>query len=131
MDSEGLLLFTNDGELTNQLTHPRHQVEKEYQVKVKGNWKKALPILNGPMELDGVPLAAAQVELVEGKGEIAKLTFVIHQGKNRQIRRMCAQAGVQVLRLKRVREGNLRLGKLASGSWRYLTSEEVDGLKKV
>jgi 23S rRNA pseudouridine2605 synthase len=130
MDSEGLLLFTNDGELTNLLTHPRHQVEKEYQVKVKGDWKQALPILNGRMELDGVPLAPAQVTLVEGKGEIAKLTFVIHQGKNRQIRRMCAQAGVQVLRLKRVREGSLNLGKLAPGSWRNLTPEEVADLRK-
>jgi 23S rRNA pseudouridine2605 synthase len=130
MDSEGLLLFTNDGELTNLLTHPRHQVEKEYQVKVKGDWKQALPILNGRMELDGVPLAPAQVTLVEGKGEIAKLTFVIHQGKNRQIRRMCAQAGIQVLRLKRVREGSLNLGKLAPGSWRNLTPEEVADLRK-
>lgn len=131
MDSEGLLLFTNDGELTNRLIHPRHQVEKEYRVKVKGSWKVALPILRGPMELDGCPLAPAQVELLEGKGEIAWLTFVIHEGKNRQIRRMCEQAGIQVLRLKRVREGGLRLGDLKPGAWRSLSPEELEGLKGI
>jgi 23S rRNA pseudouridine2605 synthase len=131
MDSEGLLLFTNDGELTNRLIHPRHEVEKEYRVKVRGNWKKALPILRGPMELDGVPLAPAQVEVERGKGDIAQLTFVIHQGKNRQIRRMCQQAGVQVLRLKRVREGTLLLGDQKSGTWRHLTEEEVAALREI
>lgn len=131
MDSEGLLLFTNDGELTNRLIHPRHQVEKEYRVKVKGEWKKALPILRGPMELDGCPLAPARVEVLEGKGEIAWLTFVIHEGKNRQIRRMCAQAGLQVLRLKRIREGSLLLGDLKPGAWRPLTGAELAQLKEI
>ncbi len=131
MDSEGLLLFTNDGALTNHLIHPRHQVEKEYQVWVKGNWKAALAVLRGPMELDGCPLAPARVEVLESKGGTAVLTFVIHEGKNRQIRRMCQQAGVQVLRLKRVREGRLELGGLKPGAWRRLTPEEVSGLKDI
>jgi 23S rRNA pseudouridine2605 synthase len=83
------------------------------------------------MELDGVPLAPAQVEVERGKGDIAQLIFVIHQGKNRQIRRMCQQAGVQVLRLKRVREGTLLLGDQKSGTWRHLTEEEVAALREI
>ncbi len=131
MDSEGLLLFTNDGGLANRLLHPRNQVEKEYQVQVRGNWKAALPILRGPMALDGCPLAPARVELLEGRGRIARMTFVIHEGKNRQIRRMCEAAGVQVLRLKRVREGSLELGDLPPGAWRSLTPEELEKLRGI
>lgn len=121
LDSEGLLLFTNDGEATDRLLHPRHEVEKEYHVTVEGDISAALPILSGPMELDGIPLAPAQVERL-GSNE---LNIIIHQGKNRQVRRMCAQAGLKVIRLRRVREGNLVLGELPAGQWRRLTEEEV------
>lgn len=121
LDSEGLLLFTNDGETTDRLLHPSHEVEKEYHVMVEGDAAAALPILSGPMELDGVPLAPAQVKLL-GAGE---MSITIHQGKNRQVRRMCAQAGLKVVRLRRIREGNLLLGELPVGKWRYLTEEEV------
>lgn len=124
-DSEGLLLLTNDGELTNQLTHPRHQVEKEYIVTVTGDADAALPILQGPMELDGVALAPAQVRALAP----GRLSVVIHEGKNRQVRRMCALAGLEVLRLKRVREGPLTLGDLQRGTWRQLTPQEVAALK--
>ena len=123
-DSEGLLLFTNDGSLTNRLLHPSHEVEKEYIVTVQGDIDAALPILTGPMELDGVPLSPAQVRVVGEK----RLSIVIHEGKNRQVRRMCALAGLEVLRLKRVREGSLTLGDLPRGQWRHLTAEEVQAL---
>ena len=107
LDSEGLLLMTDDGELTNRLLHPRHQVEKEYLVWVRGDVDRALPILTGPMELDGVPLAPAKVSVGRQTGDTVQLTIIIYQGKNRQIRRMCAQAGLEVTRLKRIREGGV------------------------
>lgn len=120
LDSEGLLLFTNDGGGTDRLLHPSHEVEKEYRVAVEGDVAAALPILNGPMELDGTPLAPARVEALGG----GELSVVIHQGKNRQVRRMCAQAGLKVKRLQRIREGKLLLGDLPVGKWRYLTEKE-------
>lgn len=124
LNSEGLLLFTNDGEGTNRLLHPSHQVEKEYRVTVEGDVSAALPILRGRIELAGELLAPAQVELLARTERGGVLSVVIHQGKNRQVRRMCAQAGLTVTRLQRVREGNLTLGDLPVGKWRYLTGEE-------
>lgn len=124
LNSEGLLLFTNDGALTQKLIHPSHEVEKEYIVTVKGDVDSALPILEGPMELDGVPLSPARVKVLGGN----RLSIVIHQGKNRQVRRMCALAGLEVLRLKRVREGPLLLGDLPRGQWRPLGDAEVAAL---
>lgn len=128
LDSEGLLLFTNDGEGTNRLLHPSHQVEKEYRVTVKGDVDAALPVLRGRLELDGEPLAPAQVECLKRSGEGGTLSVTIHQGKNRQVRRMCALAGLEVKRLKRVREGTLCLGELPVGKWRRLDREEVERL---
>lgn len=126
-DSEGLLLFTNDGDLTNRLIHPRHGVEKEYLVWVTGDIDAALPILRAPMELDGVKLAPVTVTQTGPQG----LRFLLRQGKNRQIRRMCQQAGLNVTRLKRIREGNLNLGTLPKGSWRALSEEEIQSLKQL
>ena len=125
-DTTGLLLLTDDGELTHRLIHPSHQVEKEYLVWVTGDVDRALPILSGPMELDGEPLAPAQVRRGRSSGGVSQLSIVIHQGKNRQVRRMCAQAGLTVKRLKRVREGRVTLDRtLAPGAWRRLTEEEL------
>lgn len=125
MDSEGLLLLTDDGGLTQRLTHPSHRVEKEYQVWVTGDVDRAMPLLSQPMTVDGEDMEADRVERT---GD-SRLTIVIHQGKNRQVRRMCAAAGLTVTRLKRVREGSLLLGGLTVGRWRRLTPEEVEGLK--
>ena len=125
LDSEGLLILTDDGALTQRLLHPSHEVEKEYRVWVRGDVAAALPVLRGPMELDGVPLSPARVEPA-GDGV---LSVVIHEGRNRQVRRMCAAAGLQVTRLRRVREGALTLGALASGRWRPLTREELELLR--
>ena len=125
-DSEGLLLMTDDGALTNQLLHPRHQVEKEYLVWVTGDVDRALPILTGPLELDGEPLIPARVRRGRTSGEVTQLSVVIRQGKNRQVRRMCALAGLEVTRLKRIREGDLWLDRsLKPGQWRPLTAEEL------
>lgn len=123
LDSEGLLLFTDDGALTNRLLHPAHGVEKEYLVWVQGDVAAALPKLRRPMRLDGEELRA---DRVEKRGEA--LRFILHQGKNRQLRRMCAAAGLTVTRLKRVREGLLCLENLPVGKWRHLTGEERSAL---
>lgn len=121
MDSEGLLLLTDDGELTQRLTHPSNRIEKEYEVWVTGCVERALPLLSRPMLVDGETMEADWVERTGPQ----QLTIVIHQGKNRQIRRMCAAAGLTVTRLKRIREGSLLLGGLKKGCWRRLTPEEL------
>ena len=129
LDSEGLLILTDDGALTHRLLHPSHQVEKEYLVWVTGNTEKALPILSSPMELDGEILTPARVRRGRITGGVSQLSITIHQGKNRQVRRMCAQAGLTVLRLKRVREGGLALDRtLRPGQWRPLTERELEVL---
>jgi len=125
MDSEGLLLMTNDGDLTHRLTHPSHMIEKEYHVRVTGDIERALPLLSVPMVVDGENMSA---DLVKQTGADT-LTIVIHQGKNRQVRRMCAAAGLTVTRLIRVREGGLKLGELKRGRWRCLAAEELELLK--
>lgn len=124
LDSEGLLILTDDGELTQKLLHPSHEVEKEYHVWVEGDVEKALPILRGPLSLDGVPLHPAQVKILDA----GVLSVIIHEGRNRQVRRMCAAAGLKVRRLRRVREGSLTLGNLKVGCWRPLTAEELSHL---
>lgn len=129
MDSEGLLILTDDGALTHQLLHPSHEVDKEYLVWVTGNVNKALPILSAPMTLDGERLAPAQVRRGRDSGGVHQLSVTVHQGKNRQVRRMCAQAGLTVLRLKRIREGSLSLDRrLRPGAWRPLTDGETAAL---
>ena len=128
-DSEGLLLFTNDGALMQAMTHPSHQVDKTYEVTVTGQMEGAADRLSAVTELDGEPIVPAQVEIVERRQGQALLRVTIHQGKNRQIRRMCAQVGMQVTRLRRVSEDALTLGRLKPGQWRYLTDAEVAALK--
>ena len=129
LDSEGLLLLTDDGDLTNRLIHPKHEVEKEYLVWVTGDVKRAIPILSGPMTLDGDRLAPARVRQGKTTGDVTQLSVIIHQGKNRQVRRMCAQAGLSVLRLKRVREGTVWLDReLKPGQYRKLTEQEIAAL---
>lgn len=124
MDSEGLLILTDDGELTHRLTHPSHEIQKEYHVCVTGDVASALPVLSKPMVVDGEDMAA---DLVRQTGA-QTLTIVIHQGKNRQVRRMCAAAGLTVTRLIRKKEGSLELGALKAGKWRCLTEAEVAAL---
>lgn len=130
LNSEGLLLMTNDGDLAYHLTHPSHEVEKEYLVRVTGSVSRALPILNRPMTIDEEAFAAAKVSLLRQGRDGALLSFTIRQGKNRQVRRMCRAAGLTVHRLRRVREGPLRLGDLPSGRWRWLTDEEIQHLRE-
>lgn len=128
--SEGLLLFTNDGELANRLMHPRNAVEKTYEVTVRGALETAQELLSRPIELDGRKIAPPEVSLLRQGKEKATFSITIHEGRNRQIRRMCENAGLEVLRLCRVSEGSLKLGSLGVGKWRCLTDEEIAMLNK-
>ena len=130
MDSEGLLLFTNDGDFANRLMHPSHEIEKCYRVLVSGFEPGKEDLLARPIVLDGYRIRPPKVRLLEARDGKARLEVVIHEGRNRQVRRMCQAAGMQVLRLKRVAEGSVRLGSLPEGAWRYLTEAEVRELKK-
>ena len=132
MYSSGLLLLTDDGELVNRLTHPAHEVWKEYRLRVRPNQTVTEApelLLSRPMELDGVPLAPARVRTLAREGHEFILSIAIRQGKNRQIRRMCAKCGYTVNSLKRVSEGDVKLGELPSGRWRYLTEKEISYLQ--
>ena len=129
MDSEGLLLFTNDGSFANTLMHPKHQVEKTYDTWVTGYTPGGFQRLKEPMELDGYQLRRPKLKLVKAEGDRARIQITIHEGRNRQVRRMCEIAGMHVTRLRRIREGNLSLGELPKGKWRYLTEQEVTDLK--
>ena len=129
MDSEGLLLLTNDGEFANRLMHPRHQVEKVYDVLVWGFRPGAEALLRRPIVLDGYAIAPPKVTLLSSRDDRARLRVTIHEGRNRQVRRMCQAAGMEVLRLKRIAEGGVTLGDLKPGTWRELTEEERITLK--
>lgn len=131
MDSEGLLIFTNDGAFANHLMHPKHEVKKTYLVTVLNFTADNFEKLRLPVTLDGYTIRKPEVKLVRTLGgNRAVLTVTIHEGRNRQVRRMCELAGMQVSRLTRISEGPVALGDLKSGSWRYLTAQEVELLKK-
>ena len=129
MDSEGLLLFTNDGEFANGLMHPKHEVKKTYDVRVRGYVPGAEVRLSRPIELDGYTIRKPVVKLLRADADKARFHVTIHEGRNRQVRRMCQAAGMTVTRLCRIQEGNLRLGDLPQGKWRYLTPQEVEALR--
>lgn len=130
-NSEGLLLLTNDGELVNALTHPRHEVEKHYEVRVRGRLEN-IPRLSEPMTIDGYAIHPAEVVILERDEQSAKLRLTIHEGRNRQIRKMCEQCGLEVRRLKRVAVGKLPLDThLKSGAWRDLTADELAYLQEI
>ena len=130
MDSEGLLLFTNDGDFANKLMHPKHNVNKVYRVTVKGFSEENYHRLSEPIVLDGYKLQKPIIKCISIKGDgSAVLEITIHEGRNRQVRRMCAVAGMAVKRLVRISEGAVQLGTLSRGSWRYLTEEELQSLK--
>ena len=131
LDSEGLLLLTNDGELANAVMHPKNEIEKIYLVKVKTEpTEEQMRALNGAMTLDGYTIRPCRVTFSD-PAKKSKLRFVLKEGRNRQIRKMCEKVGLEVARLQRVQEGKIRLGGLRSGTWAELTKEELDYLKRV
>ena len=125
--SEGLLLLTNDGDLAQQLTHPRFKIEKEYEVTLDRQWES----VHAPKLLRGIFLEGqrAQMARIRSIGQ-TRLRVVLRQGINQQIRRMFFAVGYEVKRLVRVRIGNLRLGDLPRGQWRILSKSELDGLQR-
>jgi len=126
MDSEGLLLLTDDGELTNRLTHPRHEIPKIYHVTLSHPVsEEQLEVLRAPMTLDGYVLLPVTVNRLSDD----TLQMHLYEGRNRQIRRMCEAVGLRVSRLRRVAIGDLTLGDLPVGRWRELSSDEVAYLK--
>lgn len=131
IDSEGLILLTNDGELTNQLTHPRYEHEKEYRVLVgrRPDEEQLQAWRRGIVLEDGFRTSPADVRLDKITGDVAWLTVILKEGHKRQIREMGASTGLPVLRIIRVRMGSLQLGTLKSKEWRYLTAEEINELK--
>ena len=125
-DTTGLLILTDDGEAANALMHPAHEVEKAYIVTVRGPASAAqLAAMSALREIEGKPIRRPRISPLRPDGENARLRFVIHEGRNREVRRICAHAGLEVLRLVRVAEGELRLGDLRPGRWRSLTEAEL------
>ena len=129
-DSEGLLLLTDDGELTQRLTHPSYEHEKEYQVLVEGQPdQNSLQRLRSGVQLEDGLTSVARVTILRSEGANTWLRFVLHEGRRRQIRRMCEAVGHPVRRLIRVRMGPLTLGSLPPGQYRPLTSQELARLR--
>ena len=128
MDSEGLLLFTNDGEFANLMMHPKHEVDKVYRVWVTNFSPEKLEALREPIELDGYKIKKPKVRPVRMEPTRAIVDVTIHEGRNRQVRRMCQAAGLEVARLKRIAEGGLRIGDLKPGAWRELEPREIEML---
>ena len=130
-DSDGLLLLTNDGELTNRLTHPRHQIPKIYHVTVKGDVNaEQLSKLSSALVIDGYRILPVNTEIIKKAPSSTTLKMTLYEGRNRQIRKMCALCDLSVLSLTRVALGNITLGNLPVGKWRYLSEAEVSYLKQ-
>lgn len=130
LNSEGLLLMTNDGDFANRLMHPSHEVTKTYHTWVLGkDMAQAVEGLRQPMELEGYTTRPARAEIIKLLPGGALLSISIHEGRNRQVRKMCQAVGLKVTRLKRVSEGGLELGDLAPGQWRHLSRDELERLR--
>lgn len=130
-DSEGLLLLTDDGDFANHLMHPRYHIPKVYRATVRPDFteEQAVALLEG-LVLDGDKLAPVQTRVITKEPNRAVIELVLHEGKNRQIRRMCEQLGLEVARLRRVAVGPLRLGMLEPGKWRDLKKDELEALRR-
>jgi 23S rRNA pseudouridine2605 synthase len=128
-DTTGLLLFTNDGPLAHRITHPSQEVEKEYVVTVSGSApaSKIDALATGP-ELDDGPMSPPRLEIVRRHADHTEFSLIIHEGRNRIIRRACAAVGLKVVALHRVRVGPVRLEGVSSGEHRRLTEEELEGV---
>jgi 23S rRNA pseudouridine2605 synthase len=130
-DSEGLLLFTNDGEFANALMHPSRHIRKVYRVSVRPAVSEAqLNVLTSSLMIDGRKTVPAEVKVVSKEADKSILEIILYEGRNRQIRRLCEEAGLETLRLKRLAVGQLTLGKLKPGEYRALTETEVSLLKR-
>ena len=131
-DTSGLLLLTNDGDMTYRATHPKHEIEKTYRALVRGFIPHlAVELLKKGVRLDGYTTRPAKVEIVKMYRASTELLITIHEGKNRQVRKMCAAVGYPVIELERIQFGPVRLGNLLVGQWRKLRPSEVQALSEV
>jgi len=126
LDSEGLLLLTNDGALTHRLLHPAREISKTYQVWLENASREKIEGLRAPLVLDGYQIYPAKVRVQWLRQGTARTEITIHEGRNRQIRKMAEMCGMNVTRLRRVSEGPLELGELAVGQWRHLSQKELE-----
>lgn len=128
-DSEGMLIMTNDGDFSNLMMHPRSHVSKTYRVTVNPPvTEQMLEMLETGVEIDGRMTAPCTAEIIEKDEQRVVLRFVLYEGRNREIRRMCEKVGLEVKRLKRIAIGTVKLGMLPQGKWRLLTEQEVKRL---
>ena len=128
-DSEGMLIFTNDGDFANKVMHPRNSIYKFYRVTVRPDiTEDQLVKLETGVELDGKKTAPAVVHVLHKEQGRVVLEMILHEGKNREIRKMCEAVGLQVARLKRTQIGSVKMGMLKQGDWRDLTEKEVKNL---
>lgn len=131
-DSEGLLIMTNDGELANQITHPSSHVNKTYRVTVGGAvTDEQIEKLSSGVVIDGKKTLPCDVFVIERREDRTVLSFIIQEGRNRQIRKMCDSVGLEVLRLKRVEIAGVKLGGLKTGAWRPLNEREMTRLENI
>ncbi len=131
-DTSGLIILTNDGDLTYRLTHPKHNVAKTYIALVdREPTEEEIHTFENGVVIDGRKTAKARLKVIKQDDVGAYLMIVIHEGRNRQVRKMCEAIGHPVRRLKRTATGKLTLGKLKKGQWRYLTDEEIAYLKSL
>ena len=130
MDSDGLLLFTNDGDFAYKATHPRFEKAKKYVVSVRGDIKGAMPQLKEPVEIDGREVCALDVSVISLNKTGGDLEITIGEGRNRQVRRMCERCGLRAVSLTRTAFGDIKLGDLKRGTWRHLTQAEISGILK-
>ncbi len=132
MDSDGLLLLTNDGALANKLTHPRHSIPKIYHVTLKGKFSgEDMAILGESIDIDGKMTLPVKVTKIGETDNATIARFELYEGRNRQIRRMCECHNVRILQLSRVAIGKIKLGELPLGKWRYLDEKEIHYLRTV
>lgn len=125
-NSDGLIILTNDGELTNMLTHPKHDIPKTYRVKVKGVLtKETLAKLSSALVIDGYPIKPVEVTVLSQSERYTVLQMILYEGRNRQIRKMCELCGVEIIRLTRVAIGKIQIGDLGVGKCRFLTDAEI------
>jgi len=130
LNTEGLLIFTNDGDFANRIMHPSYNLQKIYLANVRGDVDTAVKMMRKPLEIDSYTVHAVRVELLNKSNDGGVLKITIAEGRNRQIRKMCTACGVVVKYLKRVSVGTLVLGDLKPGSWRHLTDKEILSLSK-
>ena len=131
MYSEGLVILTDDGNFANRLMHPSHEITKTYHAWISGKCSDAaLTRMRMPFDIDGYETKPAEVEIIYSCADYTQLSISIHEGRNRQIRKMCEQTGLKLIKLKRVAEGKLELGNLKSGKWRSLTERELQELSE-